>query len=181
MTRSMIAALGAAAILGGCGGPTGGNGSEGGTAALAPAGGWDIKNACATLPTATVERVLGSKVEKAELSMVRDVPDSYSQCAYTLADRRMLVFGTGRSNDGVSLADAVASDRRQAASIVDAPAADEPGLGKAALWVAELSQMVAYTGDGRYVRTTLAGALGGQLSLAESKAKQIAIIRAAGL
>jgi len=171
-------ALALTAVLAGCGGAPSDNATA--KAESRSASGWQIKDACATLSKATVEKVLGVKVEKAELSAVRDVPDSYSQCAYTLSDKRMLVFGTGMANAGVTLADQIESERRQVASVTDKAAEPVGGVGKAALWAGDFMQIVAFTGDGRYTRTSLMHILG-PTSADESRSQQVAILHAVGM
>lgn len=152
--------LAMALALAGCGRPSGGsdNMSVAASGTVAATSGWKATDACALLDKEVVAATLGSPVSNAELGAVKAEGNGfplYSQCAFTLADGRMLVFGAGRYTNGASLSEQLSDMRRQAAIVSKAAPVDLPGLGKAALWLADMNQLYAFFGDGRYVSATL--------------------------
>lgn len=121
--------------------------------------GWKATDACAMMDKSVVAATLGSAVQSATLGAVKDEGNGfplYSQCEFLLADGRMLVFGTGQYTNGADLAGQLGDMRRQAKMISDKSPADVPGLGKAALWVADVGALYVFFGDGRYASATVA-------------------------
>ncbi len=180
--KMRFVAIGAPMLaLSACGGGSGGSGS----AVAAGGGSWKATDACAILDQSVVAATLASAVSSAELSAVKkegDGADLYSQCAYKLADGRMLVFGTGQATNGASVADQVKEMRRQAAMMTDKPPVDLPGVGKAALWSPEVHALYAFLGDGRFVSATLSQLDFTKPQPATEKVQtdEIALIRKAG-
>lgn len=147
--------MAAALLLAGCGGNgSGGGGADGGATAT-----WKATDACAVLDKAVVAATLNAAVASAKLDVVHAAGGGeplFSQCVYTLADGRMLMFGTGQATNGSSLHEQVEHMRDQASVLSNTKAVDLPGLGKAALWSPELGSLYAFLGDGRFAAATLA-------------------------
>lgn len=155
--RSLAIAASTLALCGCEGGGAASNAGAGG-AATAVASEWKATDACAMMDKGFVATTLGSAVRSATLGAVKDEGDGfplYSQCEFLLADGRMLVFGAGRYTNGADLARQVADMRGQAKMISDKSPTDLPGLGKAALWVADVGALYVFFGDGRYASATV--------------------------
>lgn len=151
--------IGLAAMLSACGGGSGGNLAGGAAESATAASGGDVLNACAHLDKGAIEQTLGSKVQSAELSAVRDGSqgngDRFSQCAYDFGDLNILIVGTGISYGNPSVAEQVESMRAEIKMASNAPTEDVPGLGKAALWNPGLHALYLFPGDRRYLSFTL--------------------------
>ncbi len=181
MTRIM-AAIGLAAMLTACGGGASGNAvgtaAQPGGATAAP-GNEAVLDACAHIDRAAIERSLGAKIESAELSAVRDGSsgngDRFSQCAFNFGGMNMLIVGTGISYGNPSVAEQVESMRAEMKLASSAPAEAVSGVGKAALWNAELHGLYVFPGDRRYLALTLY-----KVGAPDQKAAAIALARALG-
>lgn len=153
MTAKGMALVGAMLALAGCGGS-----SSPDQVATTGGAAWQATDACAVLDRRVIAEVLGTTVTDAKLSAVKDAGDGadlYSQCDYMLADGRTLVIGTGRATNGATVAEQVKDMRRQAAIMTTEPPSDLRGVGKAALWSAEVNALYAFFGSGRWVSTAL--------------------------
>lgn len=182
--NKLIAVLAICGALPGCGG-AGSSGQSGGGGVP---GGWTALDACKTLDKAVVAATLRSSVTTAELNAVKSEGGGfplYSQCAYQLADGRMLVFGTGQYTNGTTQAEQVKDIRKQLASISKTGPVDLPGVGKAALWAEETHMMYVFIGNDRYLSANLAhipslGKSDPNETTETVKADEIAILRKAG-
>lgn len=137
------------------------------------------------LDKAIVAKTLGAEIVSAKLDAVKaegDGFDLYSQCAYRLADGRMVVFGTSQATNGASVADQVARIRGQLSQVATKPIVDLPGVGKAALWVAEMNTLYAFLGDGKFASVLVANPdfRAKRPSDEKTRADDIAILRKVG-
>ena len=149
-----------ALMLTACGGGAGG-GNATDTSGVVAASGWKATDACAIMSRPTVAKTLGTAVATAELQAVKDGSvgngDVYSQCTFTLADGRMLVFGTAAAAGSPDVAGVVASLRGQMGIVTNERPVELPGVGKAALWLPQMHALYVALGDGRWASATLAG------------------------
>ncbi len=136
-----IACLALSSCGGGGGNATTGTGSGATGASTASAtadatGAWNETDACKTLDQAVVASAAGEAVSKAATTKSIPATDStaaLSQCDYTLADGRTVMFSTKVAMTTDMGADAASyADHAKAAGLQ--PPAPVPGVGKAAFW-----------------------------------------------
>jgi len=177
---AMMLALGA----GGCGGGSGNTTADSKESALATGSSWDAMDACSIMSKSVVAATLKAEVTSSKLGAVKDgsIGPKYSQCEFTLADGRMLVFGTAQDDANISPADQIANTRKQIGMISNQPPADLPGMGKAALWSGDVHAMYVALGGGRMVSATVSQVLMGKTAYTGDQARDdsIALLKHAG-
>ncbi len=170
MNRSIgIAAM---LALAGCGGvDSSGNGTTAATATAATVG-WNAEDACSVLDRDAAAKALGVGVTTTELGSVSPAAEgraAFSMCTYTLADGSRMVLLARAAPNGDSAGSDVEASRTAGGTLP--PAADVPGLGRAALWRDRGAQLQLFLDDRRYVAIDLFG----PVAATDAKAKAIAV------
>lgn len=130
---------------------TGGATPGEGAAAPAAAPGWNAADACSLVSKEEVAAAAGAAVTETQLTGLTqgDGLATHSTCLYSLAQGGTISLLARRA----PTADATAAAIEQARTMGGAasPAEDVPGLGKAALWTADMRTLQVFIDDTRYV------------------------------
>lgn len=175
MTNPTLAASAAVALmmLGACGGPAAPGGTEQAAkpAANAALKGWNPLDACASVGQAAVAKASGSAVTSAELSQVSPGDQgraAFSMCTFKLASGGQVMVLTRQAPYADATPAAIEAARTGGGNLP--PAADVPGLGKAALWSDVTSGLQVFLDGTRYVSVNTMG-------LSDGKAASVAVAR----
>ena len=132
-------------------------------------------DACAILPKADVEKIIGQAIASADLSRLTEGTierAAFSQCDYRTAGGQTGQLFVRRSPTDDNSAEAIEKTRRMQKEMFGKEPADVSGVGSAAFWTEKPKQLHVFAGENIYLYVTMMNFKDG--SEAQTKAVEIA-------
>lgn len=118
----------------------------------------NLLNACRVLPKEEVEKILGQKVNSANLSRAVEgtgATAALSQCTYQIAGGQTIEFFARRSPIADNTPEAIREVRETMKKVTLKDVEDVSGVGKTAFWAPVVNQLHVFAGENIYLFLTM--------------------------